>query len=194
MKILPFLPPTQLCDVSAAALCWSISDKLILRHILHKTGGLWTFVLSDFWTRTSDWLCCARKVTSCGCTDWQCHIACVFLIFVFLIFVFLHFNSFILLYFAFFSKRSAQCKNIKVLALPAALYHLCFFCFWSAFFNCASLEFYSFICVIVSFLTTVWQCVRKVTSCSRTDTPRHISSCCPKMSNLWMRMQQSRFW
>ena len=47
----------------------------------------------------------------------------------FLIFVFLHSNSFILLYFAFFSKRSAQCKNIEVLALLAALCHLCFFLF-----------------------------------------------------------------
>ena len=135
MKILPFLPPTQLCDVSAAALCWSISDKLILRHILHKMGGLWTFVLSDFWTRTSDWLC-ARKVTSCGCTDWQRHIACVFSIFVFsnfLIFAFLYYASFcilpifVFLHFLYFA--SAQCKNIKVLTLPAALYHLCFFVF-----------------------------------------------------------------
>ena len=138
MKILPFLPPTQLCDVSAAALCWSISDKLILRHILHKTGGLWTFVLSDFWTRTSDWLC-ARKVTSCGCTDWQRHIACVFSIFVFsnfLIFAFLYYASFcilpifVFLHFLYFA--SAQCKNIKI-SFACCFIPPLFFCFWSAF-------------------------------------------------------------
>ena len=187
MKILPFLPPTQLCDVSAATLCWSISDKLILRHILHKTGGLWTFVLSDFWTRTSDWLC-ARKVTSCGCTDWQRHIACVFSIFVFsnfLIFAFFVFCQF--LYFANFRIFAFFVFCLLLYTTSVFLYLICIF-------NCASLEFYSFICVIVSFLTTVLRCVWKVTSCSRTDRARPISSCCPKMSNLWTRMQQSRFW